>query len=230
LVIDQVNNPGGSVLYLYALSSMLATQPLVTPKHMMSITQAEVSQALQNIAQLGAVTDDASAVKAIAVTDSDGYPISYEFAQFTLNYSHFIVDQWNMGRKLTAPYFIGGVDHINPAATHFTKPILLLINQLDFSGGDFFPTTLQDNKRAVIMGSRTAGAGGYVADISVANNVGVGAYRCTESIAERVSLNPIENLGVTPDVAYDMTAGDFQNNYADYVKAIDAELSSLTQK
>jgi hypothetical protein len=228
LVVDQVNNPGGSVNYAYALASMLATQPLLTPKHMMSITQTDVSQALQTIDQLTPVTDDASAVKVVGTADTDGYPVSFEFAQFTLNYSHFIVNQWNMGRKLTEPYFLGGVDHINPAATHYSKPIVLLINHLDFSGGDFFPTILQDNKRVVVMGSRTAGAGGYVNDITVANNVGVNSYRCTESIAERVSTNPIENLGVTPDVAYEMTANDFANGYVDYVKAIQTELSSLS--
>jgi C-terminal processing protease CtpA/Prc len=229
LVIDQVNNPGGSVFYLYGLASMLATQPMQTALHRMSITQADAQAALVQIQQLASVKTDADAQKLITPDQTDGFPVGYEFARFTLDYDRFIVNQWNNGRKLTDAYWIGGVDQINPAETHYTKPILLLINNLDFSGGDFFPALMQDNKRVTIMGSRTSGAGGYVNDVPVPNNVGINAFRCTESIAERVNLNPIENLGVTPDVPYTMTENDFANNYADYVKAIKAEIVSLTK-
>jgi hypothetical protein len=230
LVIDQVNNPGGSVFYLYALASMLTTQPLYTPQHRMAITQADVADALTSIQTLQAVKTDDDAKKLFTVADGNGYPISYEFAQFALNNARFIVNEWNAGRKLTNPYYIAGVDQINPAASHYSKPILLLTNHLDFSGGDFFPTIMQDNKRVTILGSRTAGAGGYVNDVVVPNNVGVAKFRCTESIAERINQNPIENLGVTPDVAYDLTARDYAQNYVDYVAAIQAQVSSLTTK
>jgi hypothetical protein len=229
MVIDQVNNPGGSVFYLYSLASMLADQPLMTPKHRMSITQADVSDALTQIEALSKITNDADAQKAMDPKDNDGYPVSYEFAQFSLNYARFIVSEWNAGRKLTNPYFIGGVDHINPAASHYTKPILLLTNHLDFSGGDFFPAIMQDNKRVTIMGTRTAGAGGYVNDIALQNNVGINSFRCTESIAERASLNPIENLGITPDVSYELSDSDFQHNYVDFVNAINAQVLSLVK-
>ena len=230
LIIDQVNNPGGSVFYLYTLASMLATQPLQTALHRMSITQADVQAALTQIQQLASVQTDADAQKLITPDQTDGFPVGDEFARFTLDYDRFIVNEWNQGRKLTDPFWIGGVNQINPADTHYSKPILLLINHLDFSGGDFFPALMQDNKRVTIMGSRTSGAGGYVNDVPVPNNVGINAFRCTESIAERVNLNPIENLGITPDVPYEMTENDFANNYADYTKAVKAEIVSLMTK
>ena len=228
MIIDQVNNPGGSVFYLYALASMLTAQPLQTPLHRMAITQAEVAEAQMQIAKLSAVHNDEDAKAVIPPTETAGYPVSYEFARFRLSYASFIVSEWNAGHKLTQPYWIDGVEHINPAATHYSKPIVVLINHLDFSGGDFFPTIMQDNKRVTVFGSRTAGAGGYVNDVSVPNNLGIDSFRCTESIAERVNLSPIENLGVTPDVPYSMSANDFQNNYVDYVKAIQATVSSVT--
>lgn len=229
MVIDQVNNPGGSVFYLYGLASMLSDRPLATPLHRMAVTQSDVSDALNAINRLQSVKTDDDAKKAIKPEELDGYPGSYEFAQFTLSYAHFIVSEWNEGRKLTRPYWIAGVDHINPAPTHYTKPILLLTNHLDFSGGDFFPTILQDNHRVTILGSRTAGAGGYVNDVKIPNNIGINSFRATESIAERVSGDPIENLGVKPDLEYELSAADFAQGYKDYVKAIRAAVESLAR-
>jgi hypothetical protein len=229
MIIDQVYNPGGSVFYLYGLASMLTDKPLVTPLHRMAITQSDVASAVTSIATLSKITNDEDAKKEMPASEWDGYPVSYELAQFSLNYARFIVSEWNAGRKLTSPYWIGGVNHINAAATHYTKPILLLINHLDYSGGDFFPTIMQDNKRVTILGSRTAGAGGYVNDVAIPNNVGVVSFRCTESIAERVNKNPIENLGVTPDIPYEMTVADFTSNFAPYVKLVQDTAAGMSK-
>lgn len=227
LVIDQVNNPGGSVFYLYALVGMLADQPMQTPRHMMTITQEDVADAANLAEKFKDVKNDEDAVKALAGEDMHGYPITYQTAQFAINYANFFVSEWNAGHKRTAPYWIGGVDQINPNPTHYTKPILVLVNNLCFSGGDFFPGTLQDNKRAVIMGSRTAGAGGYVRSVKVPNNVGIVQFRTTGSLAERVQGNPLENLGVTPDVPYEMTVDDMQDNYKPYVKAVNEQVVKM---
>ena len=229
LILDQVNNPGGSVFYLYALASMLSDQPLQTPLHRMSITQLEVLDAKKGIQALQNVKNDEDARRLLPgiVSDLDGYPASYELAQFMLSYYRMIVSEWESGHKLTRPYWISGVDHINPADVHYTYPILLLTNHLDFSGGDFFPTILKDNARVTILGTRTAGAGGYVYNINIPNNIGIDAFRVTESIAERVNGNPIENLGVKPDIVYEMTPMDYQSNYEPYSAKIKLTVDSL---
>lgn len=229
MIIDQADNPGGSVFYLYTLASMLTDQPLQTPQHRMSITQSEVLNARKAISLLQQIKtdEDARRIMPTLMNDADGYPISYELAQFMLDYNRMIVAEWDAGHKLTRPYWIEGVDHINPASVHYTRPILLLTNHLDFSGGDFFPTIMQDNKRVTIMGSRTAGAGGYVNDVQIPNNIGVASFRVTESIAERVNGNPIENLGVTPDINYEMTPMDYQTNFKPYTTKIQETVNSL---
>jgi hypothetical protein len=230
LVIDQVNNPGVSVFYLYSLVSMLSEKPMATPRHRMAIAQADVSDALSQLEQLKPIkTEDDIAKGGPSIQQmGEGYPVSLEFVNFMRSYAQFIISEWTAGRKLTNPYWIAGVDHINPNPVHYTKPILLLINELDYSGGDFFPTTMQDNKRVTILGTRTAGAGGYVNDVSVPNNVGVASFRVTQSIAERATGNPIENLGVTPDINCPMTAADFTSSYAPYVKAVQAAVKQIT--
>jgi Peptidase family S41/PDZ domain len=228
LVIDQVNNPGGSVFYLYALVSMLSDRPMATPRHRMAISQSDVAEALTTLEQLKAINTEDDVKKFIPADYLSGYPVTLETVRFMQSYAQFIVDEWTQGRKLTKPYWIAGVDHINPSPVRFTKPILLLVNELDFSGGDFFPTIMQDNQRVTVMGTRTAGAGGYVVDVSVPNNVGIATFRVTESIAERVTGKPIENLGVTPDIGYSLTAEDYTSNFAPYVKAVKDALKSIT--
>jgi hypothetical protein len=204
---------------------MLTDQPLQTPLHRMSITQAEVLEARNLINELKNIKNDDDARK--LSIDMHGYPVSYELIQFILSYSHMIVSEWQAGHTLTKPYWISGINHINPNRTHYTHPILLLTNHLDFSGGDFFPTILKDNQRVTILGTRTAGAGGYVVNLNIPNNLGIDYFGVTESLAERVNGNPIENLGITPDIIYEMTPTDYQSNFAPYVTKINMAVDAI---
>jgi C-terminal processing protease CtpA/Prc len=229
MVIDQVNNPGGSVFYLYSLVAMLTDKPMLTPKHRMIITQADVAGALETLKGLEKVANEEEAKKVLGAT-LGGYPVSYQLSQFFKEYMQFIVEQWNQGVHLSSPFYLG-LDKIMPHPEgSYTKPILVLINEFDFSGGDFFPAILQDNHRATLLGVRTAGAGGYVNGVEFPNLLGVAGFSFTGSIAERVDLNPIENLGVTPDVKYPLTAEDMKNGFASYKKKILEQLKLLVAK
>ena len=221
LVIDQLNNPGGSVFYLYALAAMFAEDPLSNPKHRMKIGQEEVLFAKYCVERFEYVNTNEEAIWAFGAADLDGYPVNYQFIQLLKAYSQFILDEWDAGKTVTDPYHLYGVDKIHVSSqARYTKPVLLLTNELDFSGGDFFPAIMQDNKRAKIMGARTAGAGGYVLQSSYPNNLGVSNFSITGSIAERINHLPIENLGITPDWPYELTANDLENSYEDYKKEI----------
>lgn len=220
LVIDQVNNPGGSVFYLYALASYLTNRPLVLPKHHMRVTQAQASNAMSSVMGLQGLKTDADAQKLFGPS-LDGYPVDLALAQQMTAYYQFLVDQWNTENLVTESFPLFGVDAVQPAAgIVYTKPILIAINSLDFSGGDFFPAIMQDNHRATLFGQRTAGAGGYVAELNYQNIFGVQAIHYTASLAERASLNPIENLGVKPDIQYMITKQDLQKGYVGYKKAL----------
>lgn len=229
LVIDQLNNPGGSVFYLYSLVSMLADKPMAAPKHYMAINQNMVVEAINELEKLKKITTQEEMKKYFDGQDTiSGYPLSLSFVEFMKDHFQFIIDEWKQGKKLTSPHFLYGVDKINPhPEVNYAKPILLLVNELDFSGGDFFPTILQDNKRATIMGVRTAGAGGYVLRVEIPNQLGIASFRYTGSLADRIDHKPIENLGVTPDIQYAPTIEDYQNGFKPFGNKINEVIESL---
>lgn len=229
LVIDQINNPGGSLFYLYALASMLTDKSLATPKERIAITQNEVAGAARTLELAKFVKNDEDARKFLGET-LHGYPVTYQTFLHVIEYARSIISEWNAGRTLTSPMHVYGIDEVNPStmtASRYTKPILLLVNELDFSGGDFFPAILQDNKRAKVFGTRTAGAGGFLFRIRHSNLLGIAGFSITGSLAERVDNNPIENLGVRPDIGYALTEADLQEGYKDYVKAINQAVGDL---
>lgn len=227
LVIDQLNNPGGSVFYLYTLASMLTNKPLKTPRHQFSIDSRDVHDAKEYLKQADSLIQLVAEQPGV-LGDVHGYPIDLLFLQHMKSFYQFAVEQWNAGKTLTDQYFLYGVDYIQPHPLYrYTKKILMLTNELDFSGGDFFPAILQDNNRVTILGTTTAGAGGYVLAIKDRNRAGILSYHYTGSLAFRANGQPLENLGVTPDILYQVTPDDLALGFLLYGAKINEEIRQL---
>lgn len=228
LIIDEVNNPGGSVFYVLALMSVLSQEPIKVPDHLITLWPAMVQESIDLKNKLETVKNDEDAKKVFGEESLDGFPINFQFAQSALDFSRAVISQWQAGKKITTPLHLWGADKVNPDPdVNYSKPIVVLTNELDFSGGDFFPAILQDNKRAKIFGQRTSGAGGYVLNVTFPSSLGLNAFQFTGSIARRVNNQPIENLGVTPDLPYEYTTNDFTNGFEDYKKAINKAIADL---
>lgn len=242
LVIDQVHNFGGYVAFQYELASMLAIEPLRTPYHRIKITQKEVFEALEMlelIKRIELILGNEESVDSSDPKDEDkkddynehrrdNRGFNYQEVMFLKTYYELILEEWNRGVPLTRPTPILGVDRINPNPKYqYTKPILMLINEMDFSGADFMPAILQDNKRALLFGSRTAGAGGFVFAFEFPNTHGIAVCSYTASIAERTNSQKIENLGVAPDINYQITALDLQDGYQGYVEGVNKAVQLL---
>lgn len=229
LVIDQVHNGGGYLFYQYALASMIAKEPLVTPKQRLKLTQHDVLSAYVKLMKMEEITTDEEAKREL--TGADNIIKNYQTVLFIKKYLNFIINEWEEGRILTNPTHLNGIDHINPHVKyHFSKPILVLIDELDFSAADFFPAIMQDNKRATLFGARTAGAGGAVVSLSFPNCYGINTFYYTSSIAERPDSTMIENLGVTPDIEYQLTEDDYQHGYQGYKAAVNHAINDLIDK
>lgn len=230
LVIDQINNPGGSLFYMYALLSMLAENPMPSPKHHIALTQEDINTAVTWLPVLEAVQDDESARQWVGES-FDGYPINFHFVKLMRDFFRFIIDEWSEGNLYTRSTYLFGVDEVMPnPEVRYSKPILVLTNNLCYSCADFFPAMIQDGKRGLILGSRTAGAGGYVYKTRFSNHMGIRDFYLTGSLAERIDKRPVENLGVTPDIPYMISVKDLQENYGEYVRAIQHAVRSMLDK
>jgi len=212
---------------LYAFASMLTDQPLETPKEHIQISQFDVMDAYKTLESLEKIQNDDQA-QALLQNIFCGYPMSYQAGLFLKEYCRFIQDQWLQGKLFTDLTHLYGIDYVNPhPTTRFTGPVVLLINELDFSCGDFFPAILKDNGRAVLVGQRTAGAGGYVTSHQIPNRLGVYQFSITGSLGIRSNQLPIENLGVTPDIENHLVPEDIVNGYQHYQSKIHEVVDSL---
>jgi C-terminal processing protease CtpA/Prc len=124
-----------------------------------------------------------------------------------------VVSAYGQNRGLTDPVPLCGntLTHA-PAANAYTKPIVLLVNELSAGPAEFLAAMLQDGGRAVVFGGATAGLG------TTSNSYPVGAYaEGYAAVSVALAVRPgvvsapgfpatsyIENIGVRPDVPYDV--------------------------
>ncbi|MBI3296950.1 MAG: protease-like activity factor CPAF [Elusimicrobia bacterium] len=227
LVIDQVNNPGGSLFYMYALLSRLSAKPLSLPTQKIVIGEDDAYESIQTLMAAQQVTSEEQ-LSQILGPSLDGYRVTMRLWRSMVAYAQFIYSQLRAGQRLSDLVAFLGIEKLEQHPTErYTKPIMVLVNELDFSCGDFFPAILQDNGRAAIFGVRTAGAGGAVKGVQFPNQFGIAGLSYTWTIALRAGGMPIENLGVTPDVAYTPTAADLKDGYSGYRDAVNAALGGL---
>jgi len=229
LVIDQVNNPGGVDLYMYGILSCLADKPLKLPLDEFVMTQEEILDIVCDKRDYSRVhSDDDVRLLFEGHEKLYGFPVDYEHVKGLIKFGDFLINQWERGKRFTDKIHPYCLSELNPDPRgHYTKPILMLVNGLSISCGDFAPAILQDNKRAVIFGSRTSGAGGAVEKLEYKNPFGIMYYSITVTLAERLNQEVIENLGVTPDIPYAITERDLTENFCEYVDAVNQAVNSI---
>lgn len=229
LIIDITNNSGGNAMFMYGMLAALTDKPLKIPYHHEILIQEDVYSA-SVIHQLFTMIKelDQSEVDSMLELFFSGYPNSPKLIDQMISFSKSIMKAWKSGNRMTPPLYVFGIEEIEPhPEIRYTKPLMVLTNELDFSCADFFPAILQDNKRALLFGKRTAGAGGSVREFPHISSFGLQGYALTASIAFRPDGKPIENLGVTPDVPCEITLKDIRENYVDYRNAVNREINRL---
>jgi len=222
MVIDQTNNPGGRVDFLYDMGSFFAEEPMKVPEYRLKMTPPMVAYFRMELQILSFIKSIEEAKKYLKNEEIYGIKRSLHFINMLKHSFQFLIAEWDAGKDMSGPTHILGVDYINPHPdVVYTKPVLLLINELSMSCADFFPAIMQDNNRAKIMGNRSTGAGGTVTEYFFLSVNGLSSLGYTGSLLERPKTKtPIENLGVVPDIEYRISEDDLQNEYEGYKQAI----------
>lgn len=226
LVIDQLDNPGGSVLYSYAILANLTDYPLSVPQDRLMLVQKNIMDAYEEIEIYSSCNLADERVRWEIEEKNFGFPAK-EFVEGYVEYCNMLISEWERGELLTKPIPLMGFKEIQPHAVCYTKPILFLVNELSMSSADSVPAILQDNHRAVIMGRKTAGAGGCLSSYEFPNFFGIREVNYTSSIAYRKNQEPLETLGVVPDVIYEKNIVDITQNNKPFARAILEQLDNM---
>lgn len=112
-----------------------------------------------------------------------------------------------------------GLDIFKDQVYDPNKRVSFVINELDFSGGDATPAGFQDYGRGKLVGVRTAGAGGTVERFQQ-REVAEFQYSLTTSLMVRADGSYVENYGVTEDVPFEVTVEDYRNGHTQFFERL----------
>ncbi|MGH8573288.1 MAG: S41 family peptidase, partial [Gammaproteobacteria bacterium] len=97
-------------------------------------------------------------------------------------------------------------------------PIVVLVNGGSASASEIVAGALQDNRRAVIMGSKTFGKGSVQTILPMANNA---ALKLTTARYYTPSGHSIQAEGISPDIAIDKLEVKIVDKTADEIREAD---------
>jgi C-terminal processing protease CtpA/Prc len=184
LIIDTIDNGGGSLTFGLAAARLFSRTPLLLPK-----IQFKTSETWIDKFETDAFTAPSDAEKELArrimvqlkadrdagKTISDPMPVD-----------------------VLMPFqFVEGNEDLPDLQ------VALLVNEMCVSMCDIFAGVMQDNRAATIIGTRTMGGGGNVVQHFQAPNSHLIVSQ-TESLILRHDGTPIENVGVTPEIKMDV--------------------------
>jgi hypothetical protein len=222
LVVDVMRNPGGDVCLAEDLISRITPNSFQGTSAEFRVEWTDIVSVNQGLASARASGADATVIDQYQLYQS-------EFQNAFLK---------NQGHTNLIP-ICGSTATREPAVTVYTKPVLVMADELSASSADIFAAMIQDNHIAPLFGYRTMGAGGSPED----DYVGVyseGSTSVTRSLIVRLqpvtvpgypTTSYIENVGVHPDILVDyMTKDNLVNQGASFVKAFTDAAVALIKK
>jgi len=228
LVVDVMRNPGGDLSYLNFILSYFM------PSRWISIGY-----------ELRATSEWVAAVSStLSSAQAQGAPENVIAGLQTLEDAILKANQQLAGRTAALP--LDDATFIRDPAKDtkgnliaYTKPIIVLVDEITGSAGEAFAATIQDNARGPLFGWRTMGAGGGSVEDWTAGSSSQGIAVVPESLMQRplVIVTPdfppssyIENVGVRPDIQVDyMTADNLNQRGKPFVDAFVAAMIAQLQ-
>ncbi len=206
LVIDQTHNPGGSGLYCSNFYGLLNDEAKPAPVQMCKADR----KWMNSLANTQGITDP-------------------EEMQQTLSMAREVEKAYDNGNFLSPalPIFVGR--NLVQGFGGWSKPVLVLIDELAGSCGDVFPMLIRDNGRGKLFGKRTMGLGGNVETVvtlpfsQASLSLTRGLFMTYRSDGAYDPSLFVENNGVKPDYPYSHTAQDFRGGFVEYVNQFSAK-------
>ena len=187
LILDTINNGGGSLTLGMKMAQLLSNKKVEMPKMEMRLSDSWLDQFQTETLHPASDAEGEIARRILnemltrkTETLADGKP------------AHRLSQAYSA--EILAPFTFEPNSDIK-------KPfkIVVLANEMCASMCDIFAGILQDNNMATIVGTRTMGAGGNVVDYNQAPNSHL-TLRQTESLIVRKDGSYLENNGVTPTI------------------------------
>lgn len=228
VVLDDTDNPGGSVDYALALASLFTTKPIPSMVQAMHADRKWLADYSYGVKKLAPWPDYAAVYEAWMHTIEAAYDANKTLSDFIPLSGDYVGPSARqdiatiLGSNMLAP---------NPSV-QWNKPVLILANDLSGSCGDFFPAILQNGGVAKTFGVRTMGLGGSVEEV-LTQPYSRAVLSLTRGMAG--PFNPsgapklIENAGVTPDIEHPVTLADFRAGYVDYATSFSHAAATLTR-
>ncbi len=188
VIIDLVDNTGGSLVHGMRMLNLLRKKPLDYPS-----LQFRLNNNWMNIFKSQSVFAEDDYQKSIARKVVEDFE-----------------EDIKQGLKISRPISVKVMDPFflqNPGyGLSDDVRIALLTNEMCVSMCEIFASTFQDNQLGLVIGQRTMGGGGNVVQhgLSPISKIGMAL---TESLVVSASGHYIEDRGVLPDVSVDMVAG-----------------------
>ncbi len=195
LIIDQDHNCGGSVFWLEEFLGLFMDKPYEPMKFRFRASREEYlgwSEELEN---------------------SKAYESTIWYKHWTA-VVELVKTHWLMGDYLTDFSSFSNATY-QPNSVRYTKPIIVLIDELSGSGGDAFPSLIQGYGRAKLLGTTTSGLGGHVVPLPPLTFSRM-QIRITKSMFYRPDGVPVENNGAVPDIPYSITEDDIRYGFRPY--------------
>lgn len=153
----------------------------------------------------------------------------------------FVRTAYGEVRGRTGPVSLNGTGSLEllPVSYAFTKPLMVLTDELSASAADFFPAVIQDNARGIIFGHRTMGLGGGPTPFDATYYTESFAYVTRSLMTRKAPVKTpdfpetyyIENVGVRPDIEVDyMTLDNLLNRGRSFVQAFSEAMAAHIRK
>ncbi|MBT4790118.1 MAG: hypothetical protein HON90_00980 [Halobacteriovoraceae bacterium] len=210
LIIDQDFNCGGSIVYLLKIIALLMDKPFEAPSFEFRASKDQINGMQNYVSEFQ--TNTPAYLRFTSIIH--GIKVAYNNNQFSTQKIPF---RGFFEHKL----LLKGDDLIEPETNHYTKPIVITINEMSGSGGDVFPALLKSYGRATLAGMKTMGAGGHLwNDPHLELKNSKISVHLTRSLIYRPHGATIENNGANPDIFLSESKIDLKNGYSNYFNQV----------